>query len=326
MTSLAHGDRVPVRFGTYTTADATRLRSGRWDPAGRQVRGSVVLLGGRKEFLEKYAETAADLARRGFTVFSFDWRGQGLSGRRLPERLKGYVQDYRHYEQDLVEFFQNFVQPEAARPVFILAHSMGAHVALRFLHRTPQTVDKAVLVSPMLDIDTKPFPRWVVAGLARLGRLIGAEEALVPGSGGRTNVDRPFEGNTLTADPRRFAVEKNAVALNPDLALGGVTFAWLSATLASIAHIRRAGYLERIHTPLLMVAAADDRVVSVAAQRRACRRLPDCRLVVIPGARHEILMETDAIRSQFWRAFDEFIVHPLRVPDTGGDSFSPRGR
>ncbi|MFZ0240336.1 MAG: alpha/beta hydrolase, partial [Desulfobacterales bacterium] len=289
------------------------LRSGRWEPGGRQARGSVVLLGGRKEFLEKYVETAADLTRRGLAVFSFDWRGQGLSGRRLADRCKGYVRDYRHYVQDLAEFFQHCVQPEAARPVFILAHSMGAHVALRFLHRHPPAVDKAVLVSPMLDIDTKPFPRWLVAGLARLGRLIGADEALVPGSGRRTNVDRPFAGNTLTADPRRFAVEKNAVAVNPDLALSGVTFAWLSATLASIAHIRRPGYLEQIHTPMLMVAAAADRVVSVAAQRRACRRLAGCRLMVIPGARHEILMETDAIRSQFWRAFDDFITHPLSL-------------
>ncbi|MFZ0613250.1 MAG: alpha/beta hydrolase [Desulfobacterales bacterium] len=314
MTALGFSDRAPVRFGTFTTADNTRLRSGRWDPGGLQARGSVVLLGGRKEFIEKYAETAADLNRRGLAVFSFDWRGQGLSGRRLPDRLKGYVRDYRHYVRDLTEFFQNCVQPEAARPVFILAHSMGAHVALRFLHRHPQAVDKAVLVSPMIDIDTKPFPRWLVAGLAGLGRLIGAEEALVPGSDKRTTVDRPFEGNSLTADPRCFAVEKNAVALNPDLALGGVTFAWLSATLASIAHIRRPGYLERIHMPLLMVAAAADRVVSVAAERRACRRLPDCRLVVIPGASHEILMETDTIRSQFWRAFDDFIAYPLRVP------------
>lgn len=314
MAALGHGDRSSVRLGTVTTADGTRLRSGRWDPGGMQARGSVVLLGGRKEFIEKYAETAADLTERGFVVFSFDWRGQGMSGRRLPDRLKGHVRDYRHYVQDLAEFVRRCVQPEAVRPVFILAHSMGAHVALRFLHRHPQAVDKAVLVSPMLDIDTKPFPRWVVTGMARLGQLIGAEEALMPGSGKRTNVDRPFEGNPLTADPLRFAVEKNAVALNPDLALGGITFAWLSATLASIARIRRPGYLERIRVPLLMVAAADDRVVSVAAQRHACRRLPNCRLVVITGARHEILMETDAIRLQFWRAFDDFITHPSRQP------------
>jgi lysophospholipase len=63
-----------------------------------------------------------------------------------------------------------------------------------------------------------------------------------------------------------------------------------------------------------MVAAGADRVVSLAAQRSACRRLPNCRLLVLAGARHEILMETDAIRSRFWEAFDAFIAKQTTHP------------
>lgn len=307
MTTSRRIDGASVRVGYFTTADGTTIRSGRWCPEGRQRSGSVVLLGGRKEFLEKYTETAADLNQRGFEVFGFDWRGQGLSSRMLPDRLKGFVRNYDDYVQDLEDFFQRVVQPEAARPIYLIAHSMGGHVVLRYLQRQPAGIDKAVLVAPMLDINTNPFPRWLVRGLAWLGRHIGGEDALVPGSDKRTNFDRPFEGNALTADPRRFAVEKNAVARNPDLALGGVTFAWLTATLVSIAHIHRPGFLEGVQTPVLIVAAEADRVVSVAAQKSACRRLPNCRLLVIADARHEILMETDAIRSRFWEAFDAFI-------------------
>jgi lysophospholipase len=302
-------DGVNVSIGYFTTADGTTIRSGRWFVEGRKPCGSVVLLGGRKEFLEKYTETAADLNQRGFMVFGFDWRGQGLSSRMLPDRLKGFVRNYDDYVQDLEEFFQRVVQPEAVRPTYLLAHSMGGHVALRYLHRQPAGIDKAVLVAPMLDINTKPFPRWLVKGLVWLGQHIGSEEALVPGSDKRTNFDRPFEGNALTADPRRFAVEKNAVAQNPDLALGGVTFAWLMATFASIANIRRPGFLEEVRVPVLMVAAGTDRVVSVTAQKSACRRLPNCRLLIISEARHEILMETDDIRTRFWEAFDAFIAH-----------------
>jgi len=302
-------DGANVSIGYFTTADGTTIRSGRWFVEGRKPCGSVVLLGGRKEFLEKYTETAADLNQRGFVVFGFDWRGQGLSSRMLPDRLKGFVRNYDDYVQDLEEFFQRVVQPEAVRPIYLLAHSMGGHVALRYLHRQPAGIDKAVLVAPMLDINTKPFPRWLVKGLVWLGQHIGSEEALVPGSDKRTNFDRPFEGNALTADPRRFAVEKNAVAQNPDLALGGVTFAWLTATLASIANIRRPGFLEEVRVPVLMVAAGTDRVVSVTAQKSACRRLPNSRLLIISEARHEILMETDDIRTRFWEAFDAFIAN-----------------
>jgi len=298
-----------VSIGYFTAADGTAIRNALWSPRGKNPLGSVVLLGGRKEFLEKYTETAADLNQRGFVVFGFDWRGQGLSSRMLPDRLKGFVRNYDDYVQDLEEFFQRVVQPVAVRPIYLLAHSMGGHVALRYLHRQPPGFDKAVLVAPMLDINTKPFPRWLVKGLVWLGHRIGSDEALVPGSDKRTNFDRPFEGNALTADPRRFAMEKNAVAQNPDLALGGVTFAWLSATFASIAHIRRPGFLEEVRVPLLMVAAGTDRVVSVAAQKSGCRRLPNCRLLIISEARHEILMETDAIRTRFWKAFDAFIAN-----------------
>ena len=307
-------DGANVRIGYFTAADGTTIRNGLWSPESKNPRGSIVLLGGRKEFLEKYAETTADLNQRGFAVFGFDWRGQGLSSRMLPDRLKGFVRHYDDYVQDLADFFQRVVQPEAVRPIYVLAHSMGGHVALRYLHRQPAGIDKAILVAPMLDINTKPFPPWLVRGLAWLGRHIGLEEALVPGSDKRTNFDRPFEGNPLTADPRRFAVEKNAVVQNPDLALGGVTFAWLTATFASIAHIRRPGFLEGVRTPVLMVAAEADRVVSVAAQKSACRRLPYCRLLVIADARHEILMETDAIRSRFWEAFDAFIANQTAHP------------
>jgi lysophospholipase len=314
MTTPGPIDGANVRIGYFTTADGTTIRNALWSPASKNPRGSVVLLGGRKEFLEKYTETAADLNQRGFVVFGFDWRGQGLSSRMLSDRLRGFVRSYDDYVQDLEEFFQRVVQPEAVRPIYLMAHSMGGHVALRYLHRQPAGIDKAVLVAPMLDINTKPFPRWLVQGLVRLGRHIGSGEALVPGSDKRTNFDRPFEGNALTADPRRFAVEKNAVAQNPDLALGGVTFAWLTATFASIANIQRPGFLEEIRVPVLMVAAGTDRVVSVAAQKSACRRLPNCGLLIISEARHEILMETDAIRTRFWEAFDAFIANQAARP------------
>ena len=300
-------DGTNVCFFYFTTADGTTIRCARWYPEMIQPCGSVVLLGGRKEFIEKYIETVSDLNQRGFEVFSFDWRGQGLSSRVLPNRLKGFVRNYHDYINDIEEFFQRFVLPEAMRPIYVLAHSMGGHVVLRYLHRQPAGIDKAVLVAPMLDISTKPFPKWIVRGLTWIGQSIGASEFIVPGSGKRTNFDEPFEGNMLTADPQRFSVGINAVAQNPDLVLGGVTFAWLAATLESIAYINRQGYLESIQTPVLMVAAAIDQVVSAAAQKSACRRLPNCCMLIIPNAHHEILMETDTIRSQFWNAFDSFI-------------------
>jgi len=67
------------------------------------------------------------------------------------------------------------------------------------------------------------------------------------------------------------------------------------------------GYLEGISTPLLIVSAGADDIVSVAAQKKACRRVPACDWVMIPNALHELLIETDAVLEKFWDTFDAFI-------------------
>jgi lysophospholipase len=66
--------------GTLKTRDGVGLRFARWlPPAGRK--GTVVLLQGRAEWIEKYFETVRDLRARGFAVATIDWRGQGLSSK-----------------------------------------------------------------------------------------------------------------------------------------------------------------------------------------------------------------------------------------------------
>jgi lysophospholipase len=57
----------------------------------------------------------------------------------------------------------------------------------------------------------------------------------------------------------------------------------------------------------LIIAAGADPVCATPAIERFSSRLKAGRVIVIPGARHEILMEQDAIREQFWAAFDAFV-------------------
>ena len=293
--------------GTFATEDGLSIRYGIWSPASGPCRGSVLLLNGRKEFLEKYAETIAELNARGFAVYSIDWRGQGLSARLLADGLKGHVRNYGDYLQDLDQFVTQFVLPAGNRPLIVLAHSMGAHIALRFLQQHPDTIDRAVLTSPMIDIRTAPYPRPLIGLLARSAIIAGLSQAYLPGATGRSALQRTFEGNPLTSDPRRFAVERDLVTRHPDLALGGPTFGWLAATLESIALTQRPGFLETITLPLLMVSAGRDQVVCKESQRRACLRMPRCRLLLLEDAMHEVLMECDGIRQAFWEAFDRFI-------------------
>ena len=74
------------------------------DDRQRRSRGTVCLLQGRGEAIEKYFETVGDLRRRGFAVAIFDWRGQGGSDRRLRNPLKAHVDSFAEYDRDLEAF------------------------------------------------------------------------------------------------------------------------------------------------------------------------------------------------------------------------------
>ena len=292
-------------YDFIATSDNQFIRYGIWYSHKANKRGSVILLNGRREFMEKYAETIRELNQRGFDVYSLDWRGQGLSSRMLANRHKGFIKNYNNYLNDLNLFVSKIVQSDAANPLVILAHSMGGHIALRFIHEHPEIADKVVLVSPMIDILTWPLPGWLVRLITRVAIKAGLDHAYVIGSDDYT-VEK-FKGNRLTSDPERFRDENKAISENPDLALGGVTYGWLSATFESIDILSEPDFVKKISTPILIASAGCDRVVSIKAQKTICSLLPNCRFVEITGARHEILKETDAVRSIFWVAFDSFV-------------------
>jgi lysophospholipase len=195
----------------------------------------------------------------------------------------------------------------------MLAHSMGAHIGLRFLHDRPGSVDRAMLTAPMIDISLPPLSKGVVEALCRAAVYSGFAEVLVPGAKNRNPLQRAFENNPLTSDPDRFEVEIRAIEANPDLLVGGMTFGWLAASLNSIRVLRRPGYVEGISTPLRILTPELDRVVCPRAQIDVCSRMPRCRRIVIREARHEVLMETDRIRAAVWKAFDDFVGQAITV-------------
>ena len=284
--------------------DKSAVRYGIWRCQKERRRGSILLLNGRREFIEKYTETIGELIERGFDVYSLDWRGQGLSTRMLADRHKGFIEDFDVYLNDLKMFVSNIVMPQAIDPLIILAHSMGSHIALRFIHDHPGMADRMVLTAPMVDVFMSSLTRWCARFISRVANKTGFNHAYTFGSG--DNTDEKFEGNTLTSDPARFMATAKTILENPDLALGGVTYGWLSAAIKSTDILHEPGFAKKITTPILIISAGEDRIVSTKAQKKICSLLPNCSYMEIPGARHEILRETDAVRSIFWEEFDRF--------------------
>jgi len=298
---------MALTFDYFETFDGLSIRWGSGAAAAR-ARGTVLFLNGRTEFMEKYAEVVAELNQRRYDVYTCDWRGQGLSSRLLANRLKGHVVRFEDYLADLEGLVAILEERAAPRPYILLGHSMGGHLAVRYLAERPGFFEQVVLTAPMIDIQLPRYlPPAVLNWMVRTALQAGLQDAYVLGSNGRPPHSGRFEGNPLTSDPTRFERSLAMMRRDPRLAVGGVTYGWLAAACRSIAVLNAPERVHCLDVPLLMVTASQDRIVCPRAQARFCRNLPDGRLVCIEGARHELLVETDALRARFWEAWDGFI-------------------
>jgi lysophospholipase len=294
-----------ARVEVVRASDGVRLRAVRWVPQ-TAMRGTVVVLTGRAEFIEKYFEVIAQLLSRGFAVATMDWRGQGGSARSLRNPRKGHVDDFSLYERDLDALVDDVLGPSCPQPWFALCHSMGAAILLDIAHAGRCPFERVVTTAPMIAIAGLRRPRGAHV-LAEVLDTLGLGGAFAPGGGSKSITTMPFEGNTLTSDPARYARAAEVVAAAPNLALGWPTVGWVHAAFRLMKRFADPDFPRATRTPILVIASGADEVTDTRATERFAARLRAGRLIVVDGARHEILMERDEIRDQFWAAFDQFI-------------------
>lgn len=285
----------------YAGAGGARLRAAIF-PAQAQVRGSVIVSAGRTEPIEKYFEVIGELQSRGFVVLAHDWRGQGLSRRMLDDRLKGHADGHADFLDDFRLLLAE-TGDRAPRPWIGFGHSMGGCLSALAQVKQAARFDALFLSAPMMGVAAVkqlPHAAGVLAktmiGLGHAGDYI-LKDGFEPMLG-------PFEGNVLTHDPRRYGRFKEQLAAAAELALGGVTWGWLSFALDACAELARPSAPKSLAIPVTIVGAGDDRLVLNGPSRRFAERAPQGRYVEIAGAFHEILMETDARRDLVWREFD----------------------
>lgn len=269
-----------------------------------QARGTVVVIGGRGDFVERYFETMRELMARGFAVASVDFRGQGGSERLHKEAYRGHLRSFSGFDEDLRALVEEVVLPECPGPYYALGHSTGGHVLLRAL-RTQSWFSKTVLISPLVDVIYGAWPRPVAAALVFSVNVLGLGWMFLPGVSKQPLGRADFADNPLTSDKRRWHRDSGTLESAPELGLGGATFSWLGAARKSLASV--SAMRKRPQSPVLIIAAERDRVVSNAAIRQLARNVPGIALAFIPGAMHEILAERDPVRRQFFAAFDSFI-------------------
>jgi lysophospholipase len=273
------------------------------------AKDGVVISSGYGESFLKYREVVYDLWLAGYQVYVLDHRGQGLSQRFLgprptqqgdPKALKrlhdlGYIEDFDDFVEDLKTFVDKEAKPNNNR-LFLLAHSMGGAIASLYLERFPEDFAAAVLSSPMHQPNLRPIPNaacWLLK--------LGPSKSYVWGHGPHVarydfNADRD-----LTSSRIRYEILKRSELLRqPEAQLGGPSFQW--AYESCVAANNSVENAAKIKVDVLLFQAENDRLVIARGQQKFCgtmnaSRSGSCQLKIVKGARHELLIESDAHRA-----------------------------
>lgn len=264
--------------------------------------GSIIVAPGRTEFIEKYFEVIRELQGRGFSVFCIDWRGQGLSGREVDNPQKGHLVSFDDPVNDLATALKLLAE-KLPRPHIALAHSMGGAIILRALQTRRVDLDGVAFSAPM----------WGIAGLNNLGKWYVRFMTSIGGGGlyapGVEHVWKRevFKKNPVTHDKERHARCQGLITEEPRLALAGPTNGWVVAAVDAMDSFGQLGALANVRIPILVATAGQELLVDNVRHEIIVSQLPDARHITIDGAKHEILMELDQYRAEFWAAFDELV-------------------
>jgi lysophospholipase len=267
----------------------------------------IVIVPGRTEGYLKYQELSYDLDQQGYNSVIIDHRGQGLSQRLLENSFKGYVAAFDDYAEDLHQLLSQILPdlyPQQSHQAYMLAHSMGGAIALRYLQKYQHNIQALVLSSPMISVSTGAAPNWLAKTLVAIGTRLNHWLSDTPWYflGQKDFNITSFNDNELMHSKKRYQHFLSLYQNNPKLQLGGVTINWLAQALKASDNIFND--IGKITPPVLMMQASEECLVDNSAQNEFCQQLHNAnpkaclngKPKVISGAYHELFFELDEFR------------------------------
>ncbi|MCE9588646.1 MAG: alpha/beta fold hydrolase [Verrucomicrobia bacterium] len=260
------------------------------------AKGMIVVLNGSTESWLKYGELFYDLYHHGYSVISYDHRGQGLSPHLVRANSQiAQIDNFDLYAADLNALIQQVIMPGNHEKLYLLAHSMGGGVALDYLERYSSPFQAVVLSAPMLRINTAPYPESLAHLVVKLSCIMGLGDRYSIGMHDH-DPKEPFEGNKITSSKERWEAIQHVWQNHPEAVLGGPSNDWVDQTMNRTPTIRK--HLSTIDSRILILQAGRDQFVMNPDQVVASTQIPRARLVTFPDSKHEILTERDPIRDR----------------------------
>jgi lysophospholipase len=291
-----------VRDGYFYSHDDLRLHY--YQAVHPEEKAAIVMVHGFCEFFGKYHETAYRFYQAGYSVFFLELRGHGKSERShdAPD-LRVHVDDFTEYTEDLHTFLLKVVIPRnRTGRLFLFGHSMGGAVSTLFLEQYTDMFRCAVLSSPMMMLDIKNLPNWILNALKIYPKVADKEQEYAPGQGPFTFVNEFEHSSCLDED--RYEYQFTLRCQDPCYQTWGSTWGWVAAAVSATEKLQKNA--ARIRTPILLAQAGNDNMVRNVGQDVFKSHCPYVTLLVYKDSRHELFNATAEIRDRYYRDVLDF--------------------
>ncbi len=265
----------------FVGASSTELYYQRWKP-DTAPRAVLAVVHGFGEHSGRYLNFVNYFVPRGFALYAFDHRGHGKS-----PGVRGHVNQWSEFRDDVRAFIQLVREQEPGKPVFILGHSLGGLITLEYALHYPDGLHGVIASGPLL-VQAGLSP--VVIALAKVLSRIAPSTAIKTG----------LDSSTISRDP---AVVK---AYQTDPLVHGFGTPRMSTEITAAQNWTNA-HAADLTLPFYMILGGEDKLVPPEGGRKFFANVssPDKALHDYAGAYHET--HNDLIKDQVFTDLNQWL-------------------
>jgi acylglycerol lipase len=277
---------------TYLAADRTEIYQQSWQPVDLPIRAIIAIVHGYAEHSDRYIHVAKNLVEQGFAVHSFDLQGHGKSG---GDRC--YVDAFSDYLTDLDRFLTEIRQQHPEQELFLLGHSLGGAISLRYILDYQPDISGLILSAPFLGSRAEDFPAPVVAFIRLLSQFLPKLPSI------------RVDSSQISSDPAIV----QAYRTDPSVTTAKMPLRTLAEIFGNIHQIKQRQ--KSIALPILIMHGTADGLAHVSHSERLYAEISsvDRTLKLYPGLYHEIFNEPD--RSQIFTDLNDWLLAHLSFVD-----------
>lgn len=236
---------------------------------------AVLLVHGLNGFKEGWGELPGALAAAGMRAVAVDLPGFGATPRLRRTTPRAMAEELAPLVDSLA-------------PAGIVAHSLGAQVALLAAAAYPERVGRLALLAPWVVARPRRFPPVAISDVLQtpligrpLARLLIARARRDPERRRRAFLATAGDPEAVTRDPAQAALLEAAGER-----LARADLRAMADWAASAMGLDVLPAATRVRGPALVVAGTLDRVTKPAGARALAAALPAARLISLPGVGH----------------------------------------